>query len=293
MVTSEGYTMMRGLVMDFSADEGARSVSDQFMFGPALLVNPVTTAGASSRQVYLPQSDWYDFWTGAPVDGGATISAAAPLEKIPLFVRAGSILPLGPLMQFATEAPADPIELRVYTGADGAFGLYEDENENYGYENGEYAQIPFEWNETAQELTIGSRRGEFTGMLDSRTFNVVWVDEGHGAGGQPEQAPDVEVTYDGTGLRITRDGEITGASEKPRPSCLTNGARIRGAHIRIVAGSKQAWTVRVYDLRGRTACRASGTGTGTVAAGGLPKGVYAVSADFGHGALVRHKMTVR
>lgn len=201
-VTDEGYTMMRPLVMDFRADPQVHDIGDQFMFGPSLLVSPVTTAGAVSRSVYLPAgSQWYDFWTGLKTDGGQTVQADAPIEKLPLHVRAGSILPYGPSVQYAMES-VDPIELRVFTGADGSFTLYEDEGDNYNYESGAHASIPFIWDETARELTIGQRVGSFPGMLASRTFKVVFVSPAHGAGLDVETSPDAVLSYDGNAVVV-------------------------------------------------------------------------------------------
>jgi len=194
--TSEGYTPMRPLVMDFRDDENARNIGDQFMFGPAFLVNPVTEPGVNRRRIYLPKGTWYGFWTGWDIDGGRFIDVAAPLEHIPLFVRAGSIVPLGPKMEWSTEKPADHIELRVYPGADGDFTLYEDENDNYNYEKGAHATIPMHWDDAAKKLTIGSRVGTFPGMLEERTFHVVFVHDNHGGGMEPV-AGDQDVKYSG------------------------------------------------------------------------------------------------
>ena len=203
MVTSEGYTMMRPLLMDFPADSGVYDINNQFMFGPAMMACPVTAAGATSRNVYLPAgSDWYDFWTGNSYSGGQTISAAATIDMMPIFVRAGSILPYGPDIQYATES-VDPMEIRVYRGADGNFTLYEDENDNYNYESGSYATIPFTWNETAQTLTIGARQGSFPGMLSNRTFRVVWVGAGQGAGIANTATADEIVNYTGTEVVVS------------------------------------------------------------------------------------------
>ena len=195
--TSESYTPMRPLVMDFRSDVRAQNIGDQFMYGPAFLVNPVTEPDATTRRLYLPQSKWYDFWTGSSVAGGHTIDANAPLDRLPLYIRAGSILPLGPDEEWATEKPADPIELRIYRGADADFTLYEDENDSYNYEKGMYATIPLHWDDTKQTLTIGDRKGHFPGMLESRTFRVVFVGENHGAGISPEERPDKTVQYAG------------------------------------------------------------------------------------------------
>jgi alpha-D-xyloside xylohydrolase len=149
--------------------------------------------------VYLPSgSRWTDFWTGEGHAGGRTIVADAPIETLPLLVRAGSIMPLGPELQYASEKPADPIELRVYPGADGQFTLYEDENDGYAYEKGVYATIGMRWDDARRQLTLEERKGQFPGMLKSRTFQVVLVRENHGTGGEPTAAADRVVSYDGT-----------------------------------------------------------------------------------------------
>jgi alpha-D-xyloside xylohydrolase len=201
--TSEGYTIMRPLVMDFREDLRAQNIGDQFLFGPALLVNPVTEPGAAARHLYLPAAKWYDFWTGASIQGGHTLDAPSPIDRMPLYVRAGSILPLGPEVEFAAEKSADPIELRIYRGANGAFTLYEDENDSYDYEKGAYATIPISWDDSANTLTIGDRIGSFPGMLEKRTFRVVFVAENHGIGGGLTQAADKTVPYAGKKISVT------------------------------------------------------------------------------------------
>jgi alpha-D-xyloside xylohydrolase len=201
--THEAYTPMRGLVMDFRTDERAANVGDQFMYGPAFLVNPVTDPGSATRRLYLPQAKWYDFWTGAMTVGPKVVDAPSPIEQIPLYVRAGSILPLGPEKEWATQKPEDPIELRVYRGADGDFVLYEDENDTYNYENGVYATIPFHWNDAKNTLTIDERKGQFPGMLQTRTFRVVFAGEKHGVGMSPEEKPDKIVQYSGKQITVT------------------------------------------------------------------------------------------
>jgi len=200
--TSAGYTPMRPLVMDFRTDERAQNIGDQFMFGPAFLVSPVTEPAASSRQLYLPDAKWYDFWSGTPVAGGRMIEAPAPIERLPLYVRAGSILPLGPEMEWSTEKAADPIELRIYPGADGDFTLYEDENDNYNYEKGKYATIPMHWDSEKSTLTIGDRKGDFPGMLKQRTFRVIFVHKDHGVGVGPTDEAEKVITYAGTKLEV-------------------------------------------------------------------------------------------
>ena len=200
--TSENYTPMRGLVMDFRTDERAANIGDQFMYGPAFLVNPVTDPGSVTRRLYLPKAKWYDFWSGDSQDGGKVFDAPSPIEQIPLFVRAGSIVPLGPELQWSTEKPEDPIELRIYRGADGDFTLYEDENDNYDYEKGVYATISFHWDDAKNAFTIGDRKGVFPGMLQNRTFRIVMVGKGHGDGISPTVNPDKVVQYSGKQITI-------------------------------------------------------------------------------------------
>jgi alpha-D-xyloside xylohydrolase len=203
MTTNSSYTPMRPLVMDFRTDVRAQNTGDEFMYGPAFLVNPVTQPTVASRQVYLPDAKWYDFWSGTLVQGAREITAPVPLDRLPLYVRAGSILPLGPDVEWSTEKPADPIELRVYRGADAEFALYEDENDNYNYEKGLRAIIPIRWNEAKQLLTIDERQGQFPGMLVHRTFRIVFVAENHGAGIAPSSDPDKVVEYSGKQIAVT------------------------------------------------------------------------------------------
>jgi alpha-D-xyloside xylohydrolase len=202
-VTSESYTPMRPLVMDFRDDVNAQNVGDQFMYGPAFLVNPVTEQGATQRRIYLPKGKWYDFWTGAKVEGGKFADVPAPLERMPLYVRAGSIIPMAPEEEYSNQKPADPIELRVYPGADGDFTIYEDEGDTYNYEKGQYATIPIHWNDTTHTLTVGARKGSFSGMLETRRLNVIMVGENHGAGIEPPSAPDQAVEYSGGEISLT------------------------------------------------------------------------------------------
>ena len=211
-VTHEGYTMMRSLAFDFKNDEKVNSIPDQYMFGAAFLVNPVTERMYSlsnnipaekTRKVYLPKSTgWVDFWTGRTLEGGQTVDANAPIETIPLFVRAGSIVPMGGLLQYATEKPADVIELRIYPGADGEFVLYEDENDNYNYEKGKYATIGFRWNDKTRMLNIDQRKGIFNGMLKDRKFNVVLVRPGFGTGVEISSKIDTTIQYSGNSIGV-------------------------------------------------------------------------------------------
>ena len=202
-VTNEGYTIMRPLVMDFRTDVRAQNIGDEFMFGPAILVAPVTEQAASLRHLYLPDTTWIDFWTGEATGGGHSIDTPAPLDHLPLYVRAGSILPLGPDIEYASEKAADPIEIRVYRGANGSFALYEDENDKYDYEKGAHATIPFTWDDSSHSLTIGDREGTYPGMAQTRTFNIVFVGEHHGVGGELTPSVDKTISYSGKRIRIT------------------------------------------------------------------------------------------
>jgi alpha-D-xyloside xylohydrolase len=204
MTTNESYTPMRPLVMDFRDDVKAQNIGDQFLFGPAILVNPVTEQGAVTRHLYLPAGNWYDFWTGECLKGPGDVEAAAPLSRIPLYVRGGAIVPMGPDLQYAEEKPDEPIELRVFPGADGDFTLYEDDNNTYDYQKGAYATIPIHWNDSAHTLTIADRKGQFTGMVESRSFHVVFVGNGHGTGIDMTRRADQVVQYGGKSISIAR-----------------------------------------------------------------------------------------
>ncbi|HEY8933554.1 MAG TPA: glycoside hydrolase family 31 protein [Rariglobus sp.] len=205
-VTSEGYTILRPLAMDFPQDQRALALSDSYMFGPAFLVAPVTdpvATTAGTRKVYLPAgTDWINFWTGEKVTGGHEITTPAPLETLPLFVRAGSIVPMGPVMQYATEKPDAPYEIRVYPGADGRFTIYEDDNETYAYKKGAHATIPLTWDDRRRELVIGARVGEFPGLVRERLYRVVFVKPGRGVGALNSERVDVEVRYTGAAITI-------------------------------------------------------------------------------------------
>lgn len=202
-VTSEGYTPMRSLAFDFREDSVVYNIRDQYMFGPDFLVNPVVIPGQTSREVYLPVgTHWYDFWIGQSYSGGQIVQSPAPLNILPLYVRAGSILPMGPFLQYATEKAADPLELRIYPGANGSFTLYEDAGDGYGYEKGACSTITFSWDDAAKKLTISTRKGSFPGMLQHRTINVVLVGMGRGTGIQPASVPDRTVQYRGSLLSV-------------------------------------------------------------------------------------------
>jgi alpha-D-xyloside xylohydrolase len=203
-VTIENYTIMRSLLFDFRNDENVKNIPDQYMFGPAFLVNPVTEQGAIVRKVYLPAgTKWYNFWTGETLAGGQTIDAQAPIETMPLYVKAGSIVPMGPNVEYATQNPAGAIELRIYPGANGTFKFYEDENDNYNYEKGLSSTFSIRWNDKLRQLTISDRKGSFPGMVKQRKFNIVLVKPGHGMDILVSAKADKSATYLGKAMVIT------------------------------------------------------------------------------------------
>jgi alpha-D-xyloside xylohydrolase len=200
-VSDIGYTLMRPLVMDFQKDRDVYNVDSQYMFGSAFMVAPVTQP-LDQRSVYLPRgTKWTNFWTGESLDGGRRFMVKAPLDEIPLFIHSGTILPLGPVMQYASQRPEDPIELRIYAGENGTFTLYEDQNDGYGYEKGLCATIQFEWNDRAKTLTVEDRQGDFPGMIRARKFLVVLVRPHYGVGLDQTSRPDRVISY--TGSKVT------------------------------------------------------------------------------------------
>jgi alpha-D-xyloside xylohydrolase len=202
-VTHEAGTFLRPLVMDFPKDPASRRVADQFLFGPAFLVSPVTEHEARRRPVVLPLgASWFDFWTGTMVAGGQTIDAPAPYDALPVHVRAGSIVPFGPEIQWTGEKAADPVTLFVYAGADGTFNLYEDDGLTYAYEKGAFSRIPLRWDDVACTLTIGKREGSFPGMLARRTLEVVLVGKTKPVGFSFEPKADRTIRYDGAAVEV-------------------------------------------------------------------------------------------
>lgn len=196
MTWFEDYTIMRPLVMDFMADADVLNIGDTYMFGPSFLVAPVYEYGARTREIYFPECEgWYDFYDNSFHEGGVHKEVAAPYERMPLYVRAGSIVPCGPDIQWSDQKPADVIDLYVYQGGDASFTLYEDENVNYNYEKGAYAMIDFSYDDNTRTLKIGGRKGEFPGMLKERVFNVIPVSKK----GKGEAKT---VKYDGTEIVI-------------------------------------------------------------------------------------------
>lgn len=216
-VTANQSSMMRALVMDFASDKNALDINDQFMLGKSMMVSPVTNAmyikpvitgrdtllvedfsSIKIKETYLPAgSNWYDFWTGEKLNGGKKVKRETPLDIIPLYIKAGSILPIGPAVQYAEEKKWDHLEIRIYPGANGKFVLYEDENDNYNYEKGVYATITFDWDDKKKSLTISDRTGNFPGILLSRNFNIVTVSNNKAVGENTAVTADKVVTYTG------------------------------------------------------------------------------------------------
>lgn len=219
-VTNQSGTFLRPLFMDFNADKNVHTINNQYMFGRSFLVIPITGpmyvsstenkwknpkedfSKVKRQEVYLPkETKWIDFWTGETFNGGQTVQKEVPIDIIPLYVKAGSIIPFGPKVQYATEKKWDNLEIRIYPGANGEFVLYEDENDNYNYEKGAYSTIKFQWDDATQTLTIGNQNGNFPGMLKSRKFNVIIVDKTNGIGDATTKAKQI-VSYNGKSKNI-------------------------------------------------------------------------------------------
>ena len=197
------YTMMRGLVMDFNGDREVYDIKDQWMFGPALMACPVAYYKARSRSVYFPkQCGWYDLYTGEFIEGGHRLIVDAPYERIPVYVREGSIIPFGPEIQYCDEKPADLINLYVYAGKDATFQLYEDEGTNYNYEKGKYATIDITYDDAAKTVSFGACKGQFNGMLKNRQFNVVLITKNSAKPLNLENPDGKLVTYNGKALTV-------------------------------------------------------------------------------------------
>jgi alpha-D-xyloside xylohydrolase len=201
-VTNRGEIVMQALPFAYPDDASVREVGDQFLFGDSLLINPVTEPNATSRSVALPAGDnWIDFWTGQTYRGGQTINMDAPLDRMPILVKAGSIVPLGPVVQYAAQTQ-DPLEIRVYRGKDAHFELYADSGDSYAYEHGQRATVSFTWDDHHRILSIGNRSGKFPGLVARRTFRVLLVQPAHGVGNEAASAADRTVEYDGHAMRV-------------------------------------------------------------------------------------------
>ena len=208
----DNSTIMRALEMNFPSDPQVRDIADEYMFGPAFLVSPVYRYQARKREVYLPAGAlWYDFYSNRTFEGGRRVAAAAPLSRMPLFVRAGSIVPVGPAIEYTGENPDAPLTLLVYTGASGRFTLYEDEGTNLDYQHGKYATIPISYDRATGTLTIGRRSGEFAGMQQRRTFHIRWMSPQARAGDDFTAPADGTVAYSGAPVEIRCEDCAAGA----------------------------------------------------------------------------------
>ncbi|WP_373279994.1 DUF5110 domain-containing protein [Marinilabilia salmonicolor] len=206
--------MMRALVMDYPSDNKVLDIDDQYMFGKAILVCPVTESmynqdgqadfgSVKKRELYLPGgTQWIDYWTGEKREGGQTINKETPIDIMPIFIKAGSVIPIGPDVQYAEEKPWDNLEIRIYEGADGEFTLYEDENDNYNYEKGLYSTIRFSWDDTKKVLTIADREGKFPGMLQKRKFNIIKIASDEDTGKESSEKFIQKVLYSGERINI-------------------------------------------------------------------------------------------
>jgi alpha-D-xyloside xylohydrolase len=201
-VTSRGETMMQALPLVYPNEPALRDVDDEFLFGNSLLVNPVAQPDATSRSVILPaDNNWVDFWNGKTLHGGQTVVADAPLDRIPILVKAGSIVPMGPVVQSTADSEG-PLEIRVYSGKDAELLLYEDKGDGYAYEHGARATIPLHWDDRRKTLLVGDRSGTFPGMQMKIGFRIVLVRPGHGTGVESDSGFDRSFTYDGHQMKI-------------------------------------------------------------------------------------------
>lgn len=199
-ITSSAGTLMRPLMMDWPSDKNALEIEDEYMFGKSILVAPVTE-DVTGRNIYLPEGDWIDFWTGCRLSGGVFFCCDVPLDKIPLYVKVGSVIPVGPSVQYASEKPWDSLQIRIYQGADGGFDLYEDSGDGYDYEGGARSIIRFLWDDKNSTLTISPREGSWDGMLAEREFRIVIVRNEDGTG-LDTGSSDVCVRYNGQKLTV-------------------------------------------------------------------------------------------
>lgn len=227
-VHSDGSSFMNPMQLMFPEDADTELLKDQYMFGNSLLVAPVLKYKAANRSVYLPAGHrWTDFWTGEQTDGGQKVTKETDLQTIPLYVRAGSILPYALPAQTAKTANWDTLQIRVYPGADATFTLYEDEGDSYRYEQGQYSTITFTWDDASGSLTVGQREGSFAGMKDKRVFDIVVVDGNTGAGDGLSPRIHKRIAYDGTAQTVTvNTAETLPAEYLPWPEPADDGTSL-------------------------------------------------------------------
>jgi len=207
--TFQNYTIMRALAFDFPRDTRVYNIPDEYMFGPSFLVCPITQKTESGdqntqpvKEVYLPKGTWYNFWNGHKVLGGQRVKASAPMDIIPVFIRAGSIIPMGPAVEYATQESMEPLEIRIYPGANGSFQYYEDENDSYNYEKGNYATFAFNWNDKTQKLTITQRKGSFPGMKTKIPMKINLVKPNQDQESAKNSHPEKIILYSGKSISI-------------------------------------------------------------------------------------------
>jgi len=199
----EDYSMIRGLAMDFPMDKAGFDRNDQYLWGPALLINPVTEKGATNRKVHFPKgADWYDLYNGKKISGGLDLEVNAPYERIPVYAKAGAIVPIGQQLQYTTEKKQTVLDLYIYAGADGQFSLYEDEGNNYNYEKGKYSRIDIRYDHNTSTLSLADRIGDFEGMLRNRKFNIIFVNDKNAVGIDSSTRNSTTVAYNGKALQV-------------------------------------------------------------------------------------------
>lgn len=250
-VHAGAFSFMRAMGIAFPADAATHEVKDQFMFGSELLVAPVTQPQAERRAVYLPKNakgKWTDLWNGQLHEGGQTVQRDVNMALMPLYVRQGTILPWGPKVQYSQQSNWDNLEIRIYPGADGTFTLYEDERDNYNYEQGRYTEIPFSWDDARQTLTIGQRRGAFSGMLQNRSFRIVLVDASRNLGlgiRQSERFSKV-VAYDGSEISVKIDNDNLVAED----NATVKSIKATPATVKLYLGQSRTLSVKVTYTNG-------------------------------------------
>ncbi len=257
-VHADDQSFLRAMGIAYPEDSKTHAVKDQLMFGQNILVAPVVQQKADSRKVYLPEikedkkgcNNWYDLWTGEILQGGQTIDRKVDLSMLPLYVPAGTILPWGPKVQYSEQSNWDNLELRIYPGADGNFTLYEDERDNYNYEQGKFTEIPFEWDEARQTLTIGDRQGSFDGMLQERTFRLVLVDKDMkmGLGIRQSVRFSKDVTYNGKRIEVKLDNQNPTVDE----AAVATGIVVTPTKLSLYCGQSQTLSVKATFKTGKS-----------------------------------------